>query len=299
MTALDQEQLRRAVKQLAFRTRRSVEDLLAGNYQSTFKGTGIEFAEVREYEPGDDVRSIDWNVTARTGRPFIKRFVEERQLTVMIAVDMSASESFGTRGRTKRDLSVEVAATLAATAARHHDRMGLVLFTEQAEVFLPPRKGRLHMLHAMRELVGFSPMLSGTDLVPPIELIGNVLRRRSLVFVVSDFLLPMDDGRSERALAQLNQRHEVIAVRVTDPRELELPPMGLVRFQDAETGRQRLVDLGFFAKKRFRRERAQQHAAVELALTRSGIDLIELSTDRPVMPALLRYMRGRQPGGRR
>ena len=295
---LDPEQLRRAVKRLAFRTRRNVEDLLAGNYQSAYKGVGIEFAEVREYEPGDDVRSIDWNVTARTGKPHIKRFVEERQLTVMIAVDMSASESFGTRGRTKREVSIEVASMLAATAARHHDRVGLVLFTEKPEVFLPPKKGRLHMLRVMREMVGFSPMFAGTELTPAIDLIGAVLRRRSLVFVVSDFILPGEtfgeSSAATRSLAQLNQRHEVVAMRVTDPRELDLPPMGLVRFRDAETGRHRLVDLGFLAKRRYRKERAQQFHAVERAMARSGVDLVELSTDRPVMPELLRHFRSRQ-----
>lgn len=282
------DELMREVKRLQFRTNRRVNDLFAGNYRSAFKGQGLEFDDVREYEPGDDVRSIDWNVTARTGVPFIKRFVEERQLTVMLVVDVSASESFGSGAQSKRRLGVEVAATLGTAAARNRDRVGLMLFAEQPELFIPPRTGKNHLLRIMREMIDFSPRTTGTDMSGALNMLGHVLRRRSIVFVLSDFLMP-DEARAsgERALKRLNRQHDTIAVRLVDPKEADLPAIGLVRLRDPESGRTRLVDLTRRASRRHRREFEKRRAEADRALARCGVDRVECSTDRPFLRDLV------------
>src|SRR4051812_31677746 len=208
------EELMREVRRLQVRTKRRVEGLFAGEYHSAFKGRGIEVADVRDYEPGDDVRSIDWNVTARVGRPFIKGFVEERELTVILAVDLSGSGAFGTAGKAKSRIAVELAAVLALAAAQNNDRVGLLIFTERVELFLPPRKGRTHILRVMRELLNFEPRGRGTDVAGAVGHLARMLRKRALVFVVSDFLAPA----FERELRLASRRHEVIAVSVADPR---------------------------------------------------------------------------------
>lgn len=282
------DELMREVKRLQFRTNRRVNDLFAGNYRSAFKGQGLEFDDVREYEPGDDVRSIDWNVTARTGVPFVKRFVEERQLTVMLVVDVSASESFGSGAQSKRRLGVEVAATLGTAAARNRDRVGLMLFAEEPELFIPPRTGKNHLLRIMREMIDFSPRTTGTDMGGALNMLGHVLRRRSIVFVLSDFLMP-DEARAsgERALKRLNRQHDTIAVRLVDPKEADLPAIGLVRLRDPETGRTRLVDLTRRASRRHRREFEKRRAEADRALARCGVDRVECSTDRPFLRDLV------------
>lgn len=286
------QQIHREVKRLRFRTRKRVEDLLAGGYQSTFKGSGIEFAEVRAYEPGDDVRSIDWNVTARTGQPFIKRFVEERLLTVVLVVDISASEAWGTAGRPKRRLAAEVGAALASAAARSQDRVGLCLFTDRVEMLLPPRKSRLHLMRVLRELLAFEPAGRGTDMGAALDHLGAVLKRRALVFLMSDFLDPPE--RYARAVRRFAGKHELVAVRLRDPRELDLPRIGLVRLRDAETGRSRVVDLGGAARKRFRRALAARVAETDRALATAGVDSVELRTDEPFMPELVKLFRRRE-----
>jgi len=282
------DQLAREVKRLRFRTDRRVDDLFAGNYRSAFKGQGLEFADVREYEPGDDVRSIDWNVTARAGKPFIKRFVEERQLTVMLLVDVSASERFASGDRSKRRLGTEVASALALAASRSRDRVGLMLFAESPELFLAPRTGRPHLLHMMRELIAFEPRAGGTDLVGALDRCGSMLRRRAIVFVVSDFLSAAEgpDGYGP-ALRRLNARHDVIAIRLRDPREEDIPAVGLIRLRDPETGASRLVDLTRRSVRRHRREYAQRLAQSNQALARAGVDLAECRTDRPFLRELI------------
>lgn len=299
MTQILTEDLMREVKRLKFRTQRRVTDLFAGNYQSAFKGAGIEFAEVREYEPGDDVRSIDWNVTARSGRTFVKRFVEERQLTVMLGVDVSASGLFGTRGCLKIDLAREVAAVLACAAARGRDRVGLLRFGAGAEEFIPPSTGRNHLLHIYRELLREPALAGGTDIPDAAGLIGGLLRRRALVFLVSDFLAPIEgDEGWERAVKLLNRRHGVIAVRVRDPFESDLPRVGLVRIRDAETGRSRVVDFSRRAARRYAEQARAARGAADKAFGRAGVGVIDVSTDRPFVPALIRAF-NRRVGGRR
>ncbi|MBL9030886.1 MAG: DUF58 domain-containing protein [Phycisphaerae bacterium] len=285
------DELMREVRRLQVRTRRRVEGLFAGRYHSAFKGRGIEFSEVREYEPGDDVRAIDWNVTARTGRPFIKRFVEERELTVVLAVDISASEAFGSAGRPKRRLAAEAAAVIALSAARNNDRVGLLLFSDHAELYVPPRKGRTHLLRVLRELLSFEPRGRGTDLAGAADVLGGVLTRRALVFVVSDFLA----SGWETRMRVLRRRHEVIALTLSDPRERSLPKAGLVEVTDPETGARAVVDCASRAARAgFERAWQESEAAVRTALDRARVGRIALSTDEPFVPALIAYFTARE-----
>lgn len=298
---VDIQQINQAVRLLQYTTRHRVDGLLTGNYLSSFKGQGIEFAEVRPYEPGDDVRWIDWNVTARTGEPHIKRYVEERQLTMILALDMSGSERFGTTKTLKSRLSIEVAAVLAATATRHQDRVGLLLFTDHAEVFVPPRKGRKHLVRLIHEMVSFEPMFTGTDISMAVEFLGSVHKRRAVVFLISDFIVPGQHIEAfERPLRLLGRQHEVTAVRVTDPREAELPPAGLVTLRDAETGRLAVIDAGGRRSRRRYAEHARNRAAsTDRCFVRAGVDHLTLSTDRPFMPEIVRYFASRRAVKRR
>src|ERR1043166_7392321 len=228
----------RQVRRLQLRARRAVEDPLGGAYRSVFKGSGIAFEEVREYQPGDDIRSIDWNVTARMGHPFIKRYVEERELTVILLVDASASLLFGTTEQAKRDVAAEVGALLTLCAAGNNDKVGLILCTDGVEKFVPPRKGTRHALRIIRDLFVFRPQRPGTDLTAGLDFLNRVTRRRVLLFLLSDFL----DIRLGKALERTGHRHDVVAVVVTDPCEEEIPAVGLMEIEDAETREHRLVD---------------------------------------------------------
>lgn len=222
----------RQVKLIELRTRGLVNSLFTGEYRSTFKGQGMEFSEVREYQPGDEVRTIDWNVTARMRRPFVKRYIEERELTVMIAVDLSGSERFGTVRQFKSELATELAAVLAMSAVRNNDRVGVVLFTDRIEYVLPPRKGRKHVLRILRDILTFQPVGRGTDIAGVTNHLARTLSQKTIIFLISDF----DAPDIERPLKILGQRHDVVAVTVEDPSELELPDIGLARFVDPETG---------------------------------------------------------------
>lgn len=279
------------VRRLRFRPRLRVEEMLAGSYLSAFKGEGLEFAEVRAYEPGDDVRSIDWNVTARTGKPYVKRFVEERRLTVMLLVDISASESFGTAGRPKREAAAEVASLLASAAGRSHDRVGLLMFSDRAELYIPPGKSRQHRLRLERALQGHRAEGRGTDIDAAIRFLGAVRKRRSLVFLISDFLAPTESYRS--SLRRMARRHEVTAVRIEDPKERVLPRVGLVRLRDAETGRQRVLDLGRSASRRYRDAWRARRAEADSAFMSAGASLVDISTDSPALDPLTRHFRAR------
>lgn len=281
------DELMREVKRLELRTRRRVDSLFAGNYHSSFKGQGIEFAEVREYEPGDDVRAIDWNVSARAGKPYIKQFVEERQLTVLLAVDISGSTLFGTRGKTKGRLEIEVAAALAAAAAKNQDRVGLLLFAERPELFIPPRKGRTHLLRVFREMLAHRPEAPGTDIASALEFLGNVQRKRAIVFLVSDLLGPQGPAGYDRQLRRLAARHELTVVRVHDPAERVLPRAGLVRLSDAETGRSLVLDASSRRVRDAFSHRAQRRdREIDAVLTRSGAEQLTVRTDMPFMPTL-------------
>jgi uncharacterized protein (DUF58 family) len=286
----------RQVKLLELQTRGLVNSLFTGEYRSVFKGQGMEFAEVREYQAGDEVRSIDWNVTARMRRPFVKRYIEERELTVMLAVDLSGSERFGTRGRFKSELASELAAVLAMSAIRNNDRVGAVLFTDRIEHVVPPRKGRRHALRLMRDLLVFEPTGSRTDLPAALEFTGKMLSHKSIIFVVSDF----QAADIEHPLKLLAQRHDVVAVTVDDPSEQTLPDIGLARFVDPETGTTLDVDTSD------PEVRAQFAAAVEEELTnrrrllrRLAIDEIPVHTDGSVVEPLIRFFRARETRARR
>ncbi len=290
-------ELMEEVRRLQIRTRRRVDDLFAGEYHSAFLGKGIEFAEVREYQAGDDVRDIDWNVTARAGKPFIKRYIEERQLTVMLCIDASASGLFGTVAKTKHRLIAETGAAIAHTALRNNDRVGLLRFSDDIDLYLPPRKGPRHMLRMLRELLGGEPSGAGTAFARGLEILGSVLHQRSIIFIASDFLPPPGTASEDlaRPLAVLSRRHDVIALRASDPRERELPRMGIVELADPETGERVLFDT---SSKRLRRAHArlaaEQRAAADRLLTRTGVDVIDLSTDRPFGVELEHYFRARE-----
>jgi uncharacterized protein (DUF58 family) len=276
---------------LQLRARRAVEDLLGGEYHSVFKGTGIAFEEVREYQPGDDVRAIDWNVTARMGHPFIKRFVEERELTVMLLVDCSGSQQFGTRFQQKREVAAELAAVLAFSAIANSDRVGLLSFTDRVERFVPPRKGTRHVLRLIRDVLFFQPSRRGTNVRDALDTLNRVMHRRAIVFLLSDFR----DHSFERAFKRTGRRHDLVAVRITDSREEELPPVGLLELEDAETGAHFVLDTfsgevraAYTAAARRRREALQQLARA------SRVDLIEVSTDGDHLDALIRFFRLRE-----
>jgi uncharacterized protein (DUF58 family) len=284
-------ELLRQVRRLQLRARRAVEDLLGGEYHSIFKGAGIAFEEVREYQPGDDIRTIDWNVTARMGHPFIKRFVEERELTVMLAIDVSGSQQFGTRFQQKREVAAELAAVLAFSAITNNDRVGLLNFTDRVERFVPPRKGVRHVLRLIREVLFFQPQRRGTCIKEALRVLNRVLHRRAIVFLLSDFA----DHDYEKSFQQTGRRHDLIAVPIRDPREEEMPKVGLLQLEDSETGERVLLDTGrrrvrdhFARQAQERRERLRQLARS------SRVDLIEVSTDGGHLDALVRFFRLRQ-----
>src|SRR6516162_1568255 len=228
----------RQVRRLQLKARRAVEDLLGGEYKSVFKGTGIAFEEVREYQPGDDIRAIDWNVTARMGHPFVKRFIEERERTVVLVVDCSASQQFGSGLRQKREVAAELAAVLAFSAVSNNDRVGLLQFTDKVERFVPPRKGTRHVLRLIRDVLFYEPVRRGTSLKGGLDFLNRVLRRRTIVFLLSDFL---DEG-FEPSFKRAGRRHDLIAVRISDPHEEELPAVGLLELEDAESGERLMLD---------------------------------------------------------
>jgi uncharacterized protein (DUF58 family) len=281
----------RQIRRLQLKARRAVEDLLGGEYHSVFKGTGIAFEEVREYQPGDDVRSIDWNVTARAGHPFVKRFIEERELTVVLVVDVSGSNQFGTRLQMKREVAAELAAVLAFSAIANNDRVGLVQFTDRVEHFVPPRKGARHVLRLIRDILFFQPEHRGTALREALDYLNRVLRRRTIVFLFSDFI----DRDYEQSFKRTGRRHDLVAVRVTDPREEELPSVGLVELEDAETGQRLLLDTGSRTVRDAYRKAADQRRETVRRLTRaSGVDLIEVGTEGGHLDALIRFFRLRE-----
>ena len=287
---LSREQLR-AVRKIQIRTSHLVSDLFAGQYQSVFKGRGMEFAEVRLYQPGDDVRTIDWNVTARSGTPHVKRFAEERELTVMLVVDASASTIFGSRRQTKQALAAELGALLAFSAITNNDKVGLVMFTDRIELALPPRKGNRHVLRVIREILSLKPAGRGTDIPAALEHMGLVTKRRCVVFLISDFLTP----GWRRTLRVAARRHDVVAVVLEDPREAELPDVGLVELQEAETGDRYVVDTrDWRVRDAFARQASIARVERDRDLRANDVDAIIVGTDRPYTEALLRFFRMRE-----
>ncbi len=286
-------ELAREVRRLEITTRHQVTEVFAGEYSSAFKGRGIEFADVREYQPGDDVRTIDWNVTARAGRPFIKRFSEERELTVVIAVDCSASGLFASnsQGRTKRRVAAEVAAILGFAGVKKGDRVGLMLFSDVVERWVPPRKGTRHALRLVRDLLAFEPQGFGTDMGLAADRLASVLHRRAVIFVVSDFL----GVSAKRDLRSLRTRHEVIAVQVCDERERALVGAGLVEVMDPETGERLTMDTsGAAVRLAYRMSMEEANQRLERELRSSGIDRVTIDTESRVGDVLARFFLARE-----
>jgi len=302
------------IRQIEIRTNRLVSETLAGQYHSVFKGQGMNFDEVREYQPGDEVRSIDWNVTARMNHPFIKKFVEERELTLMLMVDVSASGLFGSGSQSKRELAAEIASVLAFSAIRNNDKVGLILFSDEVEKFIPPRKGRRHVLRVIREVLFFEPQHRGTDLNGALEFLLRVTPHKAIAVILSDFIgsPPGPEGRGMKArphlmlleslaqasqpmLRHANRRHDVVAVHISDPFELQLPALGRLVLQDAETGEIVEINTG---DQRNRTAFAARQAKAQNDLARlfrsAGIDAIQLRTDQPYAAELGRFFESRE-----
>ena len=273
-------------------TRQLVEDGLAGEYHSVFKGRGMEFDEVRQYIPGDDVRTIDWNVTARTGEPYVKSYVEERELTVMLAVDVSRSGDFGTRNRFKRELAVELAAVMSIAATTNNDKVGLLLFTDRVELLVPPMKGRSHVLRMLRDLLAYEPVGTGTDIRLALDTIYVILKRRSIVFLISDFLA--DPGSYRQAMLVTNRRHDVAAFDISDPLEREIADVGIIALEDAESGKQRWVDTG---DRQWRREFSERVARMDAeksdVLATAGVDHVRVGTERDYLAEVGGFFKNR------
>jgi uncharacterized protein (DUF58 family) len=278
------------IRRIEIRARRLLNTALLGEYHSVFKGRGMEFSDVREYVPGDDVRAIDWSVTARMNAPFIKQYVEERELTVILAVDVSASGAFGSSGRSKLEVATEIAALLAFSAIRNNDKVGLLAFSDRIEKYLPPRKGRQHVLRVIRELVFVQPEGRGTDISAALAYLGRVQRRRAVVFLISDFYAQ----NFTATLRVAGRRHDVVALALTDPAELQLPVDGLVRLEDAETGAELVVDAGDQrVRAAYHRLALEARAQRTSALSAVNVDTIEVTTDEPYAKPLYRFFQRR------
>ncbi len=282
-------ELFRKAKKIEIVARRLVDEKLAGQYHSVFKGRGLIFSDVRQYYPGDDVRSIDWNVSARMNVAHVKQFVEERDRTVNLVIDMSASMFFGTVSASKRQIAAELAAVVAFSAIKNNDRVGLYLLTDKVERYVPPKKGRRHVLRVIGEILAFEPQSRGTDLEEGLDFLGKIARRRSVVFFVSDFL---SEGW-ERAMRVAAQRHELVPVVVSDPAELTLPDVGLVAVEDFESGEVLEFDASGFTVREYRRRLDEKREARDAALRRMNCDVVEVRTDRPYIDALVAFFRAR------
>ncbi len=278
------------VKRIELRTRNLVNTIFAGEYHSVFKGRGMAFAEVREYQPGDDVRTIDWNVTARMDDPFVKVFDEERELTVILMVDASASGDFGTVSQMKGEIGAEICALLAFSAIQNNDRVGLIIFTDKVELFIPPKKGKKHVLRVIRELLYFQPSGRGTNIDAALEYLNRVTYRRSVVFLVSDFFA----FDYEKALRVANRRHDLIAIALEDPREYDLPAIGIVELEDAETGEGIMVDFGDAAvRDAFQKLTQKERDDREVLFRRMGLDAVNISTQGAYHEPLMQFFRMR------
>ncbi len=280
------------VRRIEITTRQLVEDGLAGDYHSVFKGRGMEFDEVRQYIPGDDVRTIDWNVTARTGEPYVKSYIEERELTVMLAVDVSRSGDFGTRNRFKRELAVELAAVMSIAATTNNDKVGLLLFTDRVELLVPPTKGRSHVLRMLRDLLAFEPVGTGTDIRLALDTMNVLLKRRSIVFLVSDFLV--EPGAYRQAMLVTNRRHDVVAFDISDPMEREIADVGIIALEDAESGLRRWVDTG---DRQWRQDFSERVARLDAeksnVLATAGVDHVRVGTERDYLAEVGGFFKNR------
>ena len=287
------------VRQVEIKTNRLVDDTLAGHYHSVFKGRGMDFDEVREYVPGDDVRTIDWNVTARTGRTYIKKFTEERELTIMLIIDVSASGEFGSASQSKREMMAEIGSVLAFSAMRNNDKVGLVLFTDDAELYIPPGKGRSHILRVIREILFFQPTGTGTNMGAAMDFTNQVIKRRAVAFLISDFCLPGDFDTTLKDLRPklriTGRRHDLVAVSVNDQRERELPDIGLITIEDSETGEQVELDTSHpDVRSRFKELAESRRNSLRRAIRSVGVDMLELSTERSYLADLRQFFSYRE-----
>jgi len=288
---MDQKELFKKIRRIEIRTKRLVNDLFSGEYQSTFKGQGMEFEEVRQYLPGDDIRLIDWNVTARTGYPHVKKFREERELSVIFMIDASSSGAFGTRERFKEDTAAELCAVLAFSAIKNNDKVGMIIFTDKIEKFIPPKKGKSHVLRLIREILHFKPEGTRTDISGALEYFNRVVKRKSVVFLLSDFL--SEDYMTPLRIA--NRKHDMIAIKITDPRELHFENVGLIELEDAETGETVLIDTASTA---FRNDFAAQAETDNYGLKRTlklmNLDFIQIITNQSYILPLINFFKMRE-----
>jgi uncharacterized protein (DUF58 family) len=288
---MDQKELFKKIRRIEIRTRKIVNELFSGEYHSTFKGQGMEFEEVRQYLPGDDIRLIDWNVTARTGYPHVKKFREERELSVIFLVDASSSGAFGTKERFKEDAAAELCAVLAFSAIKNNDKVGMIIFTDRIEKFIPPKKGKAHVLRLIREILYFKPEGTGTDISGALEYFNRVIKKKSVVFLISDFL--SEDFMKPLQIA--NQKHDVIAIKISDPRELQFENVGLIELEDAETGETLVIDTG---STEFRTDFANQAAEDNFQLNRAlrliDLDFIQIITNQSFVIPLINFFKMRE-----
>lgn len=282
---METSELLKKVRQIEIKTRGLSRNIFAGQYHSAFKGRGMAFSEVREYQFGDDIRDIDWNVTARYNKPFIKVFEEEREMTVMLMIDVSGSLDFGTHSQTKRDIVTEMAATLAFSAIQNNDKIGVIFFTNKIEKFIPPKKGKKHILYIIRELIDFQPTNTQTDLAMVLKFLTNAIKKRCTAFLISDFL---DVHDYDNALTIANRKHDLIALQIYDKLEVELPAVGLIKMIDAESGEEIWIDSSSKSvRERYHRHHQKQQMKVEMAFTKSRVDTVSINTDEDYVKSLL------------
>ncbi len=279
------------IRRIQIMTSRMVTDVFAGQYQSIFKGQGMEFNEVREYQPGDEIRSIDWNVTARYGHPFVKKFVEERELTIILLLDISASSYFGTVNKLKSQLAAEICSVLAFSAVKNNDKVGLIAFSDRIEKFIPPKKGVRHILRLIREALYFKPRGRGTDIPAALEYLNKVTRRKTVTFIISDFYAP----DFKKVLSISNQRHDIVAVTITDPAEINLPEVGIIQFDDPETGKSYLIDTtNNHLREKFKRNSLQKFRERKKLFRSINVDQIDIRTNLPYTQTLFKFFRMRE-----
>jgi uncharacterized protein (DUF58 family) len=282
--------LLKKVRKIEIKTKGLSNQIFSGHYHSAFKGRGMAFTEVREYQYGDDIRSIDWNVTARFNHPYVKVFEEERELTVMLLIDVSGSNEFGAVGMLKEDMITEIAGVLAFSAINNNDKVGVIFFSDRIEKFIPPKKGSSHILRIIRELIDFKPENKGTDIAQALKYLRNVIKKRSIAFLISDF----NDRDFEDALSIVSKKHDLVCIRVYDQREQELPPLGIMKFRDAETGKIYWIDTSSKGvQEKVKQWKQEQERFLEITFTKAGVDLVSIPTNRDYVPPLMNLFRKR------
>lgn len=288
---MDANELLKKIRKIEIKTRGLSQNIFAGEYHSAFKGRGVIFSEVREYEPGDDVRDIDWNVTSRQNKPYVKVYEEERELTVMLLIDVSGSRDFGAVGELKKEKMAEIAATLAFSSIQNNDKVGVIFFSDKIEKFIPPKKGRKHILLIIREIINFEPESRGTDIDVALRFMTNVIKKRSTAFLISDFI---DDHDYFRSMSIANRKHDLAAIQVYDVRDAEMPDVGLVRLRDMETGKDIWVDTGSAGvRNAYAKDWYERQQKLSSVTARSGVDLASVTTDEDFVKALLGLFRRR------